>query len=450
MLTLSDYVVVSEPADGQVVYLSTRHQRRVVVDVEEHRQLHALDATDPATLLDPATTTRLVDAGVLVARERDEAAELLADHRQARTGGDELVLTIAPTIACNLACRYCFEPDHQARSMTSEDEQQLLRFVRRSLTGRRVLRVVWFGGEPLLAPATIVRLSSQLLRMASFAGVAMVGEIITNGTRLTPQVARDLRAARVMGAQITLDGPARVHDRLRPTRAGRGSYADTVAGALAAHQYLAVALRVNLDRHNLDTVPDLLEDLVARGLGGAAIGFARVEPPAVYGTGSTDVDPAFLTVEEFAAAEVALQDAARRAGLRPEGPGASSEGLSGDVALPCVALDRAHYVIEPGGKVARCWAEVADPSQQTGRLLEDGQLLPTVRDERWQGHDAIDDECASCAVLPLCWGGCPKARIDGAMGPQVADADRQAFKRRYVCSPRRFNLPALLAAEPVG
>lgn len=457
MLTLSRYAVGGQRATGDAVYVSTRIQRRVHVTAAQHQALQQARAHDgvlpTAPALDDLVLDRLASAGILVSAERDETAELLAAHHRDREDRTELTLTVAPTIACNLACTYCFEPSHRAETMTPEDELRLLRFVRRELPGRRVLRVVWFGGEPLLQPATIVRLSAALLRMASFAGVAFVGDLITNGTQLTPELARQLRAVRVLSTQITIDGPARIHDRLRPTRGGRASYDDTVAGALAAHQHLAVYLRVNLGRHNLEAVPELLTDLVARGLGGAQIGFTRVEPPAVYGTGpdATDpdaVDPSFLTVAEFAEAEAALLAAARQAGLRAEVPGyRADDAAADDDALPCVALDRSHFAIEPGGQVKRCWAEITDERFLTGQLDADGRALPTVRDAAWAQAEPIDAECAACPVLPLCFGGCPKARLDGAMGPAASAEQRRAFKHRYVCTPRRFNLPALLAAE---
>lgn len=451
MYQLSRYTVRAPRPDGSVTYVNTRSSRRVLIDAAQDAGLRAAGDVLTGEELPEDLLRGLVTAGMLVPAGTDERALVAAGHHADRDADDQLLLTLAPTIACNLACSYCFESDHRAEYLTREEEQRLLRFVRGRLRGRRRLHVVWFGGEPLLHPEAILRLSTELIRVATFAGAAYSAEIVTNGTRLTDELAAKLAARRIAGAQITIDGPAPVHDLLRPTRGGKPSYEATIAGALAAHRHLSVYLRMNLDRRNVDTIPELLTDLVDRGLGGAQIGFTRVEPPQVYGPEpGTLVEDHYLTVPEFAEVEVELLEAARAAGLNAVVPGFRGDNAPvDDDALPCAALSRGHVVLEPGGRVKRCWAEVADDRYLAGHLGDDGLALYD-RDQVWRDHDAIDAECASCRVLPICYGGCPKARIDGAMAIAATDEQRQTFKERYVCSPRRYNLEDLLERDLIG
>lgn len=451
MHQLSYYTVSAEQADGTAVYANTRSSRRVRVAPAHHDRLQSGVPLSTDDGLPDDLVRGLVTAGILVPSGTDERALVAADHHADRDADDQLLLTLAPTIACNLACSYCFESDHRAEFLTREEEQRLLRFIRGKLRGRRRLHVVWFGGEPLLHPESILRLSAEMIRIASFAGAAYSAEIVTNGTRLTDELAAKLAARRVSGAQITIDGPAAVHDLLRPTLGGKPSYEATIAGALAAHRHLSVYLRMNLDRRNVASIPDLLTDLVERGLAGAQVGFTRVEPPQVYGPGlSRLVEDRYLTVPEFAEVEVELLEAARAAGLHAVVPGFRADNAPVDEDhLPCAALDRGHFAIEPGGRVKRCWAEVSDDRYVAGELSDEGLALDE-RDQVWRDYDPIDAECASCHVLPICYGGCPKARIDGAMALVTSDEERQAFKERYVCSPRRYNLEELLRRDLIG
>ncbi|MFU8840913.1 MAG: radical SAM protein [Nitriliruptoraceae bacterium] len=451
MHQLSHYTITGERTDGTVVYANTRSNRRVLVSAEHHESLQRSGPIGANGALPADLVAGLSAAGILVPHGTDELSLVAADYLEDREPDDELLLTLAPTISCNLACTYCFEPDHRAVFMTREEEARLLRFVRGKLQGRRQLHVVWFGGEPLLHPDAITRLSRDLLRIASFAGATYSAEIVTNGTRLTDELAAKLAALRVTSAQITIDGPAPVHDLLRPTLGGKPSYAATIAGALAAHRHMTAYLRMNLDRHNVATIPQLLTDLVDRGLAGAPVGFTRVEPPAVYGPVLRGlVQEHYLTVPEFAEVEVELLEAARAAGLRAEVPGfRADDAAADDDALPCAAVNRGHFVIEPGGKVKRCWAEVSDDQHLAGQLRDDGMVLGE-RDGVWREYDPIDADCASCKVLPICYGGCPKARIDGAMAQAGSRDEARIFKERYVCSPRRYNLGQLLGRDLIG
>lgn len=438
MYELSHYTFAAERDDGTVAYANTRSGHQAVVTVAQHRRLQAPEPITADETLPAAAIETLAAAGVVVPAGTDERRAAAEDYRRDRDDDDEVLLTLSPTISCNLACTYCFESSHPPVFMTRDEERDLVRFVRRQFSGRRRLQVVWFGGEPLLHPDAVLRLSGALLRTASFSGASYGAEIITNGTLLTDELAARLRAVQVSAAQITLDGTAETHNLLRPTAGGKPSYEQTVDGALAAHRHMDVNLRMNLDRRNVATVPDLLADLADRGLTGANVSFVRTEPPAVYTPiAQQAVDQMFLTVPDFAAAEVELLDTARRLGFRAAAPLATGD------ATPCAAVKRNHYAIEPRGKVTRCWADVADDRHTTAHLA-DGELTTVDREQVWRDYEPFDTGCPDCPALPICYGGCPKARIDGGMATAATPDERLAFKERYVCSPRKFNLTELL------
>ena len=51
----------------------------------------------------------LIRGGILVNEERDELGEIRLQSRAARFANTALSLTIAPTMACNFCCPYCYE-----------------------------------------------------------------------------------------------------------------------------------------------------------------------------------------------------------------------------------------------------------------------------------------------------------------------------------------------------
>lgn len=57
----------------------------------------------------PDLESALLEGGMLVEDDKDEFAELLIRNKIERFADSNLTLTIAPTMACNFCCPYCYE-----------------------------------------------------------------------------------------------------------------------------------------------------------------------------------------------------------------------------------------------------------------------------------------------------------------------------------------------------
>lgn len=419
--------------DGNARYANTRSGVVVQVDAEADAFLRG-ETPAPEHLVDV-----LRETGLGVHPDADEIADVFADYELARNE-NTLALTISPTVACNLRCDYCFEVDHPNRRQSDADIDAIIRLVRREIAERspRTFDVTWFGGEPLLHMAAIERLSKAFIGLASFSGVAYSASIITNGTRLTTDVARRLRACRVASAQITLDGGRSTHDLLRVDGQGRGSFDAVLAGIEAAAGALDVRLRIHADHRTARTIPRLIDELRERRLTDLSIAFVRIEPPGIFEPAGP-VAKRFMTAAEFARHEVEWLRAARDAGFSVTQTIDSDHGPT-----PCMAVNPHHYSIEPGGLVNRCYADVAG-REPAGRVDDAGRV--EIDDRPWREYLPADLGCAECAYLPLCVGGCPKARIDGALATIDDEQERVAFKEDYVCSARKFNLSELMHGD---
>ncbi|MEN8008367.1 MAG: SPASM domain-containing protein, partial [Candidatus Krumholzibacteriota bacterium] len=75
------------------------------------------------------------------------------------------------------------------------------------------------------------------------------------------------------------------------------------------------------------------------------------------------------------------------------------------------SADRLHgYVIAPGGQIFKCWHEVTmHPDRAIGSVLDqEQQPYQKQNEDYWLKWDALERSgCRSCAVLPVCHGGCP-------------------------------------------
>lgn len=413
---VSRYVVASpslrvcHPGRHRRVLLSTRAGRPAVVSegvwaaVTEQRH-----AALPAELV-----ATLAEAGILVPRDEDELAAVLAENVSAIADDHLLKHAIQPTAACQLGCDYCGQ-EHLARHMSESHQDALVRRLNRRLTSRtyQALEISWFGAEPLLGLKAMRRLSPQLIGLAERHGLDYASTIVTNGLRLTPETARELeRVHRVRAAEITLDGPEPTHDARRHTKSGKPSFARILANLMALARtpdvHMALGVRCNVDRRNADSVSELIDTLRNNDLHRrVSLSFAPV-----YSWGN-DADELALPLVEFGGREVEwfaqmhnrgfdLDLVPRRRpivclAVRPDG---ELTDANGDI-FTCTEVS----YVPAYGRPNRYAIATLDGGEQTGP-----QPFRRFNDEIAAGEH---QQCAECPILPVCGGACPKQWSEG-------------------------------------
>lgn len=155
---------------------------------------------------------------------------------------------VAVTSRCNLRCAFCYggssgagRPANAAGEMATEEIERILAKI---FLQARVPSVSFTGGEPTLRP--------DLCRLVGYArGLGLRVNLITNGTLLTAVLARDLAAAGLDTAQVSLEGvtPA-THDTVTGVP---GSFDRTLAG-VAHLEACGIPVHTNttLNQRNLE------------------------------------------------------------------------------------------------------------------------------------------------------------------------------------------------------
>src|SRR5256885_3001948 len=120
----------------------------------------------PASSDEREAQAALLDEGFLVSSREDDD-ERLRDHLDRASDGipGEMHVTLMPTLACNLACDYCFQKEHPAfGKMNGPTEDATLEWILRAVDERklRALHVHYFGGEPL-TPKDFVLRTAEIL-----------------------------------------------------------------------------------------------------------------------------------------------------------------------------------------------------------------------------------------------------------------------------------------------
>lgn len=357
----------------------------------------------------------------------DEAQHINSIVQEARLEHGDLGLVIAPTMGCNFNCHYCFESKEDI-SLSDGKERAILDFAASQIGDRESLSVQWFGGEPLEAHDTIVRLSRQFMELAQTHQIPYKSTLISNGYNLNSDLARQLAEVGVQLVQVTFDGARLQHDRVRKTKGGDGSFERIIENIKAAGEHMDISIRVHVAPYNASSVFELLEELSS-----ADLPLARVSiyfaPLFDY---KQDTDRAsfrsderrFLSSEEFAQLQTPLLQRAAVLGFRIGDPLTASWSI-------CTAVRDGSYVIGPRGEITKCYMDAGDQSETLGSV--EAGIGDRPRYDEWLDVKIPrDDECAECPVLPICLGGCTKQWRKGA-------------DKSVICSPLRYNAQEVFA-----
>ena len=368
--------------------------------------MQAYHAAEQGTFREEDYDAQLVEdmqaSGCLVDDDADEIRQLSYYRNVQKYSTDSLALTIAPTLACNFRCTYCFE-HHVAGIMTKECQDALIAFVERYLPDVKDFAVTWYGGAPLLAENVIYSLSERFVALCEKYHVNYSAFIITNGSLLTEDDVAAFRKYHITGAQITLDGPQRIHDARRVNCAGESTYDKLLwsINTLLDHAF-DVIVRVNVDKENVVHLDELLQELKTRitRYHDVKIDFGKV---AVFTDVCKSVESACYDAEQYADVLLPLYDKVLAMGFE----------MNKMTAYPNVrynycCADYVHsYVVDVDGYLYKCWNQVGTPSESCGNVSGTSpETSPAFLG--WVERNPMDTpECRDCRLLPVCMGGCP-------------------------------------------
>jgi len=180
----------------------------------------------------------LVEERILVHHASDDEAfltEVLA--RAPHAAPDIHNLKLILTNRCNLRCRYCVIEGNLPFGSSCDMpvaivERALKMFARHARSSRAKRRMVMlYGGEPLLnwPAARFAVAQARTMEQAGELGGPVDIVLESNGTLITPDIAEFLACNNVL-IQLSIDGPAEIHDQMRRFPDGSGSHAAAESG----------------------------------------------------------------------------------------------------------------------------------------------------------------------------------------------------------------------------
>lgn len=254
-----DFILLLNGLNGHVELLSTSLWNRLQQAVKEKEF-----SNFPPKLIKTFQKRNLLIASK--EKERQLFNRLAKKLEGSVTKSKKLCITINFTEDCNLACSYCFNRFYRKKiQMTLPQLERVLATLEElKQKGYQPDKIIHLcGGEPLMAENFF--LLEHLLRKLSKSQYKLF--IITNGVTLEKYF--DLFSSHrslIDGFQITLDGPATIHDKRRIGKKYPKTFSLIAHGIdLLLKNNFKVSIRSNINEDNLPFLPELATFIVKKG-----------------------------------------------------------------------------------------------------------------------------------------------------------------------------------------
>lgn len=302
---------------------------------------------------------------------------------------------VALTYACNIKCRFCYAACTQKEVESQLDTAGFKKILDIIRYEAEVPSVSFTGGEP-----TTYKDLPELIHYASSHNKMKVN-LITNGTLITPQKAKEFADAGLSSAQVSIESAiSEEHDRITGVK---GSHQASIEGfkalrdaGIIVHPHFTIC---SMNKDDLERYPEFCKDL----------GADRFSSNLVIPSGRGEAKDLTVEYREIGNIVKKVQAISQEVGVEymwysptpiclfnPITAGFGNKGCSA-----CEGL----LSVDPKGNILPC----SSWSEPIGNLLEEG--FETVwfnkRSEYIRDKRAAPSECRECRDFAVCQGACP-------------------------------------------
>ena len=309
---------------------------------------------------------------------------------------------------CNLRCRYCFADEgayHAKREfMSLETAKRAIDFLIEQSGSRRILEADFFGGEPLMNFDVVKQTVRYAKEQAAKRGKKFLFTLTTNGLLLKDDVAEFLNRE-MENVVLSLDGRKEVHDAVRKTANGKGSFdlvIENLKNFVRIRGNKSYYVRGTFTAKNLDFSKDVLF------LADSGFDSISLEPVV------TDIPDLAITKQDLSRV-CDEYDTLCDKYLEYEAKGKGFNFFHFNVDLeggPCLSkrvsacgAGNEYFSVVPNGDIYPCHQFAGDPDFRMGNVYE-GKLDEAIRAKFKKSCLFTRKKCENCFAKFICSGGC--------------------------------------------
>jgi len=310
---------------------------------------------------------------------------------------------------CNLRCSYCFASTGDFKGerglLDLETGKKALEFLIKHSGGRRNLEVDFFGGEPMMNFQVVKQLVEYGRELEKQYNKQFRFTITTNGLLLDDEALEYINREFV-NVVISIDGRPQVHDNLRKTKAGTGSYEHIVPKAVKLAQS-----RNQMDYYARGTFTKYNKDFDKDVIHLADLGFNQISVEPVVAPEEEEYHLSFEDLPEINEAYERLMETYLE--RKKQGRGFNFFHFMVDLEQgPCAAkrstgcgVGNEYIAVTPKGDIYPCHQFVGDEAFKMGSVL-DGSFDHEMQQIFRASNVFTKEKCASCWAKFYCSGGC--------------------------------------------
>ena len=316
---------------------------------------------------------------------------------------------------CNLSCEYCFAGKGKYRGkseyMPFNVAKAAVDFLIKNSGNRKILEMDFFGGEPLMNLSVVKKTVEYAKKEGKKAGKTFLFTLTTNGVLLNEETAKWLNDE-MENVVLSLDGRKEVHDGVRKTVSGKGSY-DVIIENLKRfvemrgdkHYYV----RGTFTNKNLDFAEDVL------ALFNAGFKHISLEPVVLNENDKLYIGKDKLPdiKEEYRRLAKIYLDKKKR-GEKLFNFFHFNIDVEGGVCLKkrvsACGAGNEYFSITPSGDIFPCHQFASRPEYKMGDVFE-GKIDENIRKIFKDANLYTKEKCKDCVAKYHCSGGCAANNI---------------------------------------
>lgn len=379
-------IVIDESETSVTIYntYSSQHTELSKADYAELVNNQSIDLGDYPVYL--------AQQGFIVPVALDETEKIQKEINDIQQNGisTRLQFVIAPTTLCNYKCKYCYESNiNTAHSMDIDTEKKVIDFIKKKHQETPTDKIVlnWHGGEPLLCMDTIIRISTAIKEYCSEHKIVIKNYMFTNGYLLNDKNIELLSSIGEFDLIIPIDGTGELYENIKGTP--DGAYKVLIDNLCKCHDTFNITINFNISESNADSIIDVINELKLKRKLNVYIRPMKIE------TYCTRSKYTYISDAEFTEVHRIFWNYISRNNIENE------PFILNKHRVPCVSVDRNHYVIGPQGELYRCEHGIGNNQFSIGNIDD----MHTTGDDTWIKYK-LPEKCLKCAIMPICLGGC--------------------------------------------
>lgn len=317
---------------------------------------------------------------------------------------------------CNLSCKYCFAGKGKYKGKSEYMSEQValkaVDFLIKNSGNRNILEMDFFGGEPLMNLDVVKKTISYAKAEGEKHGKTFLFTLTTNGVLLDDETIKYLNDE-MENVVLSLDGRKEVHDGVRQTINGKGSYdviVDNIKNFVKARGDKHYYVRGTFTNKNIDFGNDVL------ALADMGFNSISLEPVVLEEKDELYIGKEMLPdikKEYRRLAKVYLDRKAR--GEKLFNFFHFNIDIEGGVCLKkrisACGVGNEYFSVTPSGDIFPCHQFASNPAYKMGNVFE-GKINEEIRGVFRDANLYTKEKCKDCFAKYHCSGGCAANNIN--------------------------------------